>query len=76
MRNLPSERALHEDLERLPFAGRDRGGRVYHTLMIETPHYLQRLLRELLLSGVRIEQREFASQDDLAWLPAKALITP
>ncbi|MFT4539883.1 MAG: hypothetical protein ACI835_002332 [Planctomycetota bacterium] len=49
---------------------------MYHTLMIETPHYLQRLLRELLLSGVRIEQREFASQDDLAWLPAKALITP
>ena len=43
-----------------------------HRLMLIEPHiYLRQLMRDLLLSGARIQVRNFAAPDDLAALPEK-----
>ena len=74
LRSLPRELVPYEELERLPFAGPDRAGGVYQTFMIETPFYLQRLLRELQAAGVDLERREFGSSAELAGLEQGAII--
>lgn len=63
-----------ERIDRLPFPGRARAGLRYRTLLIEPPIYLARLLGDLESAGVKRVRRRFASLDDLALLPERAVV--
>jgi glycine/D-amino acid oxidase-like deaminating enzyme len=54
-----------EHLERLPFDGPPRSGRVYQTLLVEPPRLLARVSEEAFASSVRVESRRFASVEEL-----------
>lgn len=62
------------DLERLPFRGVDRPGRVRETLLIEPPVYMPRLHEGLAAAGVAFERAEFASLDEVLELPQRAYV--
>lgn len=61
-------------LERLPFVGPPRPGRLYHTLLIEPPVYLPRLQSDLDALGVERVQFRFESADEIANLPVDAVV--
>ncbi len=63
-----------ESLDRLPFPGPPRRGRLYRTLLIEPPTYLPRLLSDLEDHGVARVRRSFDAFDDLATLPDRAVV--
>jgi len=62
------------ELERLPFRGVDRPGRVRETLLIEPPVYLPRLHEGLAAAGVAFVQRRFESVDEVLDLPHSAFV--
>jgi glycine/D-amino acid oxidase-like deaminating enzyme len=63
-----------EQLERLPFPGRDRPGERFQTFLIEPYRFLPALMRDLERSGVAFERAEFAGLDDLHALPERILV--
>lgn len=60
--------------DELPLSGVSLSGRVYHTMLIEPPIFLPRLVCEVGLLGAETEQRTFASLDDVRQLDEKIII--
>ncbi|MFT5423109.1 MAG: D-amino-acid oxidase [Phycisphaerales bacterium] len=58
--------ARPEPLDRLPFPGEPIAGRVFRTLFIHTPRFLNVLRGEVESHGGRLETREFTSLGDIA----------
>ena len=63
-----------EELARLPFAGGDRPGRVFHTFLIEPPRYLPALMRDLEHMGVVLEQGDLACLEAALSEPERVLV--
>ena len=61
-------------LDRLPFPGAPRRGRVHRTLLIETPRYLAALMQDLRAGSVSFHQRRFQNRQELRQLPQRAVI--
>lgn len=75
LRRLPADMIPPvREFERLPFAGGERPGRAYETLLIEPPIYLARLASDLRRAGVLFEERAFEHQGELSELSADAIV--
>lgn len=61
-------------LERLPFTGRPVGGLVSTTLLIQTPRFLDTLMRELKGGGVTFLETTLEGPEDLAELPQEVVV--
>lgn len=57
--------------EQSPFG---RPTRRYQTMYVETGHYLEQLMRDIIVAGGRIEVRVFASAEEIARLPEPVVI--
>ncbi|WP_156842841.1 FAD-dependent oxidoreductase [Novosphingobium aquimarinum] len=51
-----------------------RPTRRYQTMYVETGHYLEQLMRDIVAAGGRIEVRAFASAEEIARLPETVVI--
>jgi D-amino-acid oxidase len=58
-----------EQLEELPFPGRQVPGRLYQTFIIEPPVYLPALFHDVLAGGALVRQQSFAGTEDVLALP-------
>ncbi|MFG0256728.1 MAG: FAD-dependent oxidoreductase [Phycisphaerales bacterium JB043] len=63
-----------ERLERLPFEGSPKRGRVYQTLLVEPPRFLQRLSQDVLARCDHHERARFDSLDELMALPHHTIV--
>lgn len=61
-------------LERLPFTGRPVGGLVSTTLLIQTPRFLDTLMRQLREGGAHFQETAFRGVDDLTALPQPVIV--
>jgi D-amino-acid oxidase len=61
-------------LEKLPFDGVARCGRVYQTLLIEPPVYMPRLMEDVKEMGGRLERSTFRSREDVLAVREQAIV--
>ncbi len=61
-------------IDRLPFPGPPRAGKVFETLFIHTPKLLDALLADLKGSGVEFVERSFGSIDDVLALDEPTIV--
>lgn len=59
---------------RLPIDGARAPGELYHTLLIEPPAFLPRLMRELRGAGVDLERHAFATTQEVLALPERVQV--
>lgn len=72
--DLPEELVPRKELDQLPFATANVRGRVFHTMHIEPPTYLPRLLRAIKSLGVQIEHRAFGGMEQILELPQRVIV--
>lgn len=74
LRHLPDDLFEVSELDRLPIAGCNHSGWVRQTMLIETPIYMPRLMREVYTLGGRTERKRFNTPDDIAELTQPVIV--
>ncbi len=63
-----------QELNRLPFRSNPVMGRVFTTLLIETPIFMPRLMEDCKSMGIGFEQHKIGSIDELVALPERLIV--
>jgi glycine/D-amino acid oxidase-like deaminating enzyme len=61
-------------LDKLPFAGVERSGERFTTMLIEPPTYLAELLRAVLVAGATLQARTLHDAGEVQTLPEKVVV--